>query len=47
MEITYVCTGGGILIGNPHRSKKTWTIFYASSYKASQFRPVALRSAWW
>jgi hypothetical protein len=47
MRINYGCTGGGILIGNPRRNAMTWTIFFASSYKASQFQPVALRSAWW
>jgi hypothetical protein len=47
MPIRYGCTGGGVLLGNPRRSTKIWTIFYASSYKASQFRPVKLRSAWW
>ena len=47
MGITYGCTGGGILLGNPRRNTKLWTIFYASGYKASQFRPVALKSAWW
>jgi hypothetical protein len=47
MRINYGCTGGGILIGNPQRGSPTWSIFYASSFKANQFQRVALRSAWW
>ncbi|MGC9974987.1 MAG: hypothetical protein ABSC36_06335 [Gaiellaceae bacterium] len=47
MRVEYGCIGGGILLGNPRRATKTWTIFYASSYKASQYQLVMLRSAWW
>lgn len=47
MRISYGCDDDGVLLGDPRRKTKIWTIFYASSYKASQYRPVALRSAWW
>jgi hypothetical protein len=47
MRINYGCTGGAILIGNPRRTSPNWTIFYAPSYKAGQYRPVVIRSAWW
>lgn len=47
MAMTYGCTGGGLLLGSPRRSTTTWKIFYASSYKAKQYRSIALRSAWW
>jgi hypothetical protein len=47
MRINYGCAGGGILIGNPHRSSPSWTIFYAAGYTASQFRSVQLASVWW
>jgi hypothetical protein len=47
MRVSYGCSGAGVLIGNPRGKTKTWTVFYASNYKASQFQTVALRSAWW
>jgi len=48
MRINYGCTGGGILIGNPHRSASVpWTIFYAPSYRSNQYRPIKLASVWW
>lgn len=47
MRMNYGCTGGSVLIGDPRRSAKTWTIFSAPSYKSSQYQLVALRSAWW
>jgi hypothetical protein len=48
MPIHYGCTGGGILLGDPHRSASApWTIFYAASFKSSQYRPVTLASVWW
>jgi hypothetical protein len=47
MRINYGCTGGGILLGNPHRTSPNWTIFYAAGYRASQFRSVELVSVWW
>jgi hypothetical protein len=47
MRINYGCTGGGILIGEPRRSSVTWSIFYAASFKANQYRPVSVREAWW
>jgi hypothetical protein len=47
MRIEYGCSGGGILLGDPHRKSEPWTIFYAPSYKARHFQQIALRSAWW
>jgi hypothetical protein len=48
MSIHYGCVGGGVLLGDPHRSASApWTIFYASSFKANQYRPVRLASVWW
>lgn len=46
-RMSYGCTGGGILAGNPNRKTKVWTIFYAPSYKAKHVQTVGLRSAWW
>jgi hypothetical protein len=47
MRISYGCSGGGILIGSPRRTSPRWTIFYAPSYKARDYKQVALASAWW
>jgi hypothetical protein len=48
LSIRYACTGGGILLGNPtRRTASAWTIFYATGYKANQFRPITLTAAWW
>lgn len=47
MRVSYGCSGGSILLGTPRRTSPTWTIFYARSYKASQFAAVAIRDAWW
>jgi hypothetical protein len=46
LRINYGCTGGGILLGTPHRGA-TWTIFYAANFNANQYRPITLESAWW
>ena len=46
LPISYGCTHG-VLLGNPHRSTSLWTIFFATSFQASQFRSVAIRTAWW
>jgi hypothetical protein len=46
--VRYGCSGGGLLLGTPHRrSSSPWTIFYVSGYKSTQYRPVDLVSAWW
>jgi hypothetical protein len=48
LQISYGCTGGGILLGTPKRSTTSaWTIYYATSFKANQFRPITLTAAWW
>jgi hypothetical protein len=46
LRINYGCTGGGILLGTPHRGA-SWTIFYAANFNANQYRPITLASAWW
>ena len=47
VRINYGCAGGGILLGNPRRGSKTWTIFHAKSFNSSSFAPVKIRSVWW
>jgi hypothetical protein len=45
--ITYACGGGGVLVGLAKRSTATWTIWYASSYKAHVVTRVGIADAWW
>jgi hypothetical protein len=45
--ITYVCAGGGVLAGFAHRSSRTWTIAYGSSFKARRLTRVGITDAWW
>jgi hypothetical protein len=48
LRINYGCRGGGILLGDPRRSRSSpWTIFYAPTYQSNQYRPIKLASAWW
>jgi hypothetical protein len=47
MRITYECTRGGLLLGDPRRGSSVWTIFYAPSFESSDYQPVGITSAWW
>jgi hypothetical protein len=47
MRINYGCSGGGILIGTPRRSSRTWTMLYSESAQTSRFRTVPVAAAWW
>jgi hypothetical protein len=47
LRINYGCAGGGILLGNPRRATRTWTIFAARSLRSRTLTRAAIRSAWW
>ena len=44
--ITYECAGGGVLAGYAKRSTSTWTIWYATRYKARRVTRVGITDAW-
>jgi hypothetical protein len=46
-EITYECVGGGVLAGLANVGATTWTIWYASSFKARHLTRVGITDAWW
>ena len=46
-EITYECAGGGVLAGQANAGAATWTIWYASSFKARHLTRVGITDAWW
>jgi hypothetical protein len=45
-QITYVCQGGGLLVGFTHRTTATWTIWYASSFTSKHLTLVTIADAW-
>jgi hypothetical protein len=47
LRINYGCTGGGALVGEPHRQVATWTIFYGSSFGANTLGEKPIAQAWW
>ena len=47
LRINYGCDGGGMLIGEPRRVSRTWTVLYGKGTKPSQFRAVPVAAAWW
>ncbi len=47
LGIGYGCEGGGVLVGEPHRGRPTWTIFYGSSFDAKALAQRPIADAWW
>jgi hypothetical protein len=47
LGISYGCTGGGVLAGEPHRQTTAWTIFYGSGFKAKALDERPIVEAWW
>jgi hypothetical protein len=47
LGISYGCTGGGVLAGEPHRQTTTWTIFYGSGFKTKALDERPIAEAWW
>ena len=45
-RITYVCEGGGLLVGFTHRTTPTWTIWYASTFASKHLELVTIADAW-
>jgi hypothetical protein len=45
-RITYVCEGGGLLVGFTHRTTPTWTIWYASTFTSKHLELVTIADAW-
>ena len=45
-QITYVCQGGGLLVGFTHRTSPTWTIWYAPGWNAKRLTLVSIADAW-
>ncbi|HEY7421733.1 MAG TPA: hypothetical protein VH541_06965 [Gaiellaceae bacterium] len=45
--ITYVCRGGGVLVGLARRATPVWTVWWAPSFKAKHLTRVGLTDAWW
>jgi hypothetical protein len=46
-EITYECTGGGVLVGMANAGVGTWTIWYAPGFQAHHLTRVGITDAWW
>ena len=44
--VTYVCQGGGVLVGFTHRATPTWTISYASGFSSKHLTLVTIADAW-
>jgi hypothetical protein len=44
--ITYVCQGGGLLLGFTRRATATWTIWYAPTFTGRRLRLVTIADAW-
>ncbi|MGZ4402696.1 MAG: hypothetical protein ACXVRI_07595 [Gaiellaceae bacterium] len=47
LGISYGCSGGGVLVGEPRRRTATWTIFYGSGFKAKTLAERPIAEAWW
>jgi hypothetical protein len=45
-RITYVCEGGGLLVGFTHRTTPTWTIWYASTFTSKHLELTTIADAW-
>jgi hypothetical protein len=46
LRVNYACAGSGVLLGLPKRGA-VWTQAYADSPRATSYRRVTLREAWW
>jgi hypothetical protein len=47
LGLDYSCSNGGLLAGAPNRKSRSWTIFFAPSYKAHALTPRHIAQAWW
>jgi hypothetical protein len=47
LGLDYSCSNGGLLAGRPHRKGRSWTIFYAPSYRAKELGTRHISEAWW
>jgi hypothetical protein len=47
LGISYGCSDGGVLAGEPHRPSATWTIFFGSSFNAKTLAAQPIAQAWW
>jgi hypothetical protein len=45
-QVTFVCSGGGLLAGFTHRNTRTWTIWYAPGWDAKRLILVSFADAW-
>jgi hypothetical protein len=47
MRVSYLCVGGGYLVGEERRATQPWKIFYLRNMHANRLTEVSIASAWW
>jgi hypothetical protein len=45
-RVTFVCAGGGLLLGITHRATPMWTIWYAPTFTSKHLTLVTIADAW-